>query len=117
MAAGGVGYRGLLRSPSMWGLAISQGTAVYSVYLYLSWLPNYLQTARGLSIVKSGLFTSVPFLIGAAIIILTNWIGGRMLTQQTMHQGARRMVVVACLLLCALGMAIPFVDSSLSSSS
>jgi len=111
MAAGGVGYRGLLRSPSMWGLAISQGTAVYSVYLYLSWLPDYLQTARGLSIVKSGLFTSVPFLIGAAIIILTNWIGDRMLTHQTMHQGARRMVVVACLLLCALGMAIPFVDS------
>src|SRR6202020_67146 len=54
---GGIGYRGLLRSPSMWGLAISQGTAVYSVYLYLSWLPDYLQTARGLSIVKSGLFT------------------------------------------------------------
>ena len=42
----GLGYRGLLRSPSMWGLAISQGCAVYSLYLYLSWLPNYLQTAR-----------------------------------------------------------------------
>ena len=40
----GIGYRGLLRSPSMWGLAISQGCAVYSVYLYLSWLPNYLHT-------------------------------------------------------------------------
>ena len=44
---GGVGYRGLIRSPSMWGLAISQGCAVYSLYLYLSWLPDYLQTARG----------------------------------------------------------------------
>lgn len=108
---GGVGYRGLLRSPSMWGLAISQGTAVYSVYLYLSWLPDYLQTARGLSIMKSGLFTSVPFLIGAAVIILTNWIGDRMLTPRTMRDGARRIVVVACLLFCSLGMAIPFVDS------
>jgi len=68
----GVGYRGLLRSPSMWGLAISQGCAVYSVYLYLSWLPDYLQTARGLSIMKSGVFTSVPFFVGAAVIILTN---------------------------------------------
>jgi MFS family permease len=107
----GVGYRGLLRSPSMWGLAISQGTAVYSVYLYLSWLPDYLQTARGLSIMKSGLFTSVPFLVGAVIIILTNWIGDRILTPQTMRAGARRIVVVACLLFCALGLAIPFVDS------
>jgi MFS family permease len=111
MAEGGVGYRGLLRSPSMWGLAISQGCAVYSVYLYLSWLPNYLQTARGLSIVNSGLFTSVPFLVGGAVIILTNWIGDRMLTPHTLHSGARRVVVVACLLLCAVGVAIPFVDS------
>jgi MFS family permease len=108
---GGVGYRGLLRSPSMWGLAISQGCAVYSVYLYLSWLPNYLQTARGLSIVNSGLFTSVPFLVGGAVIILTNWIGDKILTPQTMHTGARRIVVVVCLLLCSIGLAIPFVDS------
>jgi MFS family permease len=108
---GGVGYRGLLRSPSMWGLAISQGCAVYSVYLYLSWLPNYLQTARGLSIVNSGLFTSVPFLVGGVVIILTNWIGDMILTPETMHGGARRIVVVTCLLLCAVGVAIPFVGS------
>src|ERR1700735_2784323 len=108
---GGVGYRGLMRSPTMWGLAISQGCAVYTVYLYLSWLPNYLQTARGLSIVQSGLFTSVPFFVGAAVIILTNWIGDRMLTPGTMRNGARRIVVVPCLALCALGMAIPFVES------
>lgn len=107
----GVGYRGLLRSPSMWGLAISQGCAVYSVYLYLSWLPNYLQTARGMSIVNSGLFTSVPFLVGGAVIILTNWISDKILTPQTRGTGARRLVVVTCLLLCALGVAIPFVNS------
>lgn len=108
---GGIGYRGLLRSPSMWGLAISQGCGVYTVYLYLSWLPNYLQTARHLSIVQSGVFTSVPFFVGAAVIVLTNWIGDKILTPQTMRNGGRRIVVVACLLFCALGIAIPFVDS------
>jgi MFS family permease len=107
----GIGYRGLLRSPSMWGLAISQGCAVYTVYLYLSWLPNYLQTARHLSLVQSGVFTSVPFFAGAAVIVLTNWIGDRILTPYTMRNGGRRVVVVACLLLCALGSAIPFVDA------
>jgi ACS family glucarate transporter-like MFS transporter len=108
---GGIGYRGLLRSPSMWGLAISQGCAVYSVYLYLSWLPNYLQTERHLSIVSSGFFTAVPFFAGAAVIVITNWIGDRILTSETIHTGGRRIVVVTCLALCALGMAIPFVDS------
>jgi ACS family glucarate transporter-like MFS transporter len=107
----GIGYPGLMRSPSMWGLAISQGCAVYSVYLYLSWLPNYLQTQRGLSIVNSGLATAVPFLIGGAIIIVTNWIGDKTLTPATMGTGARRNVAVACLLLCALGSAIPYTGS------
>jgi ACS family glucarate transporter-like MFS transporter len=84
---------------------------VYSVYLYLSWLPDYLQTARHLSIMKSGVFTAVPFFVGAAVIVLTNWIGDRILTPETMRTGSRRIVVVTCLTLCALGMAIPFVDS------
>ena len=107
----GVGYRGLLRSPSMWGLAISQGCAVYSLYLYLSWLPTYLQTARHVSIVSSGLFNAVPYLAGAVVIIVTNWIGDAMLTPSTMQSGRRRLVVVACLVLAAGGMAIPFVQS------
>jgi MFS family permease len=47
---GGVGYLGLIRCPAMWGLFVSQGCLVYSVYLYMTWLPNYLQTARGLSL-------------------------------------------------------------------
>ena len=49
----GVGYSALLRCPAMWGLFVSQGCLVYSLYLYLSWLPNYLQTSRGLSVVDS----------------------------------------------------------------
>jgi ACS family glucarate transporter-like MFS transporter len=48
---GGAGYLGLIRCPTMWGLFISQGCLVYTVYLYMSWLPNYLQTARHLSLV------------------------------------------------------------------
>lgn len=110
-AQGGLGYRGLIRSPSMWGLAISQGCAVYSLYLYLSWLPNYLQTARGVSIVTSGLFTAIPFLVGALLIVLTNWIGDAILTADTVRSGRRRIVVAACLVLAAAGMAIPYVQS------
>ena len=107
----GVGYLGLLRSPSMWGLALSQGCGVYTIYLYLSWLPDYLQTQRHLSIMKSGVFTMVPFLVGAAVIVIMNLIGDKMLTPGTMRAGKRRLVVVACLVLSALGMLIPYTDS------
>jgi ACS family glucarate transporter-like MFS transporter len=110
-AHGGVGYLGLMRSPSMWGLAISQGCAVYSLYLYLSWLPDYLETARHLSIVKSAVFTSVPFFAGAVLIVLANWIGDAMLNPNTMRSGRRRLVVVVSLVLTAGGALIPFVHS------
>jgi len=110
-AHGGVGYRGLLRAPSMWGIAISQGCAVYSLYLYLSWLPNYLETARHLSLLKSGFFTAVPYLAGSVLIVLVNWVGDASLNRETRRSGQRRLLVVACLLLTAGGMLIPFVDS------
>ncbi|HVB67580.1 MAG TPA: MFS transporter [Acetobacteraceae bacterium] len=110
-AHGGVGYRGLMAVPSMWGLAISQGCAVYSLYLYLSWLPDYLVTARHLSILKSGVFTAVPFLAGSVLVVLTNWVGDAMLTPATMRTGRRRLVAATCLLLTAAGMLIPFVGS------
>ena len=53
----------------------------------------------------------MPFFVGAAVIVLTNWIGDRILTPDTMRNGGRRIVVVACLLLSSLGLAIPFTDS------
>ena len=53
----------------------------------------------------------VPFLAGAVIILLVNWIGDKMLTPESRHAGARRMVVVTCLVLSAVGMAIPYVES------
>jgi MFS family permease len=105
------GYRGLMRSPSMWGLAISQGCAVYSLYLYLSWLPNYLQTVRHVSMVHSGVFTAIPFLVGAVVIVVVNWIGDRVLSPDAVRAGKRRGVVVVCMILTAGGMAIPYVDS------
>ena len=43
-----LGLRGLLASPTLWGLMLTQGCAVYTQYLFLTWLPNYLQTQKGI---------------------------------------------------------------------
>jgi MFS family permease len=107
----GVGYLALLRCPAMWGLAVSQGCLVYSLYLYLSWLPNYLQTARHLSVVESGLYTSIPFFIATAVNVIANWVGDRMLSAAAVRNGLRRYLVALCLFLAAAGMLIPYVDS------
>lgn len=107
----GVGYLALMKSPAMWGLFVSQGCLVYSLYLYLSWLPNYLQTARGLSVVESGLYTSIPFFIATVVNIIINWAGDRLLTVHAVRSGARRYLVALCLVLTAAGLLIPYVES------
>jgi ACS family glucarate transporter-like MFS transporter len=108
---GGVGYLGLMRAPAMWGLFISQGCMVYTVYLYLSWLPNYLQTQRHMSVMGSGIYTALPFLIASAVNIIANWIGDRAMSVEAVHAGKRRYLVAICLLLTASGMLIPYVQS------
>jgi MFS family permease len=107
----GVGYLTLIKSPSMWGVFISQGCLVYSLYLYLSWLPNYLQTARGLSVVDSGLYTSVPFLIATVVNVVVNWIADKLLSAHAVRGGMRRYLVAFCLLGTAAGLIIPYVES------
>jgi MFS family permease len=107
----GVGYMGLIRCPTMWGLFISQGCLVYTVYLYMSWLPNYLQTARHLSLVGSGVYTSIPFFAASLVSIVANWGGDRMMSIDSVRGGKRRYLVALCLLLTAAGLAIPFVQS------
>ncbi|HEY3910051.1 MAG TPA: MFS transporter [Stellaceae bacterium] len=106
---GGIGYLGLIRCPAMWGLFISQGCLVYTFYLYMSWLPNYLQTTRGISIVGSGLYTAIPFVFAAVVCIIANWFGDRLLSAAAVRAGKRRYLVALCLLLTAVGLAIPFV--------
>jgi MFS family permease len=106
---GGIGYLGLVRCPAMWGLFISQGCLVYTFYLYMSWLPNYLQTTRGISIVGSGLYTAIPFIFAAVVCIIANWFGDRLLSAAAVRAGKRRYLVALCLLLTAVGLAIPFV--------
>ncbi len=106
-----VGYLGLIRCPAMWGLFISQGCLVYTGYLYISWLPNYLQTARHLSILNSGIYTAIPFLISTVVGIVANWVGDRLLTADAVRSGNRRYLVALSLLSMATGLAIPFAQS------
>jgi MFS family permease len=108
---GGVGYLGLARTPAMWGLFISQGCMVYTVYLYLSWLPNYLQTQRHMSVMGSGIYTALPFLIASAVNIIANWIGDKALSVDAVHAGKRRYLVAICLIMTASGLLIPYVES------
>lgn len=58
-------WRILIRRRTVWGMMLGWSGINYTVWLFLSWLPGYLQEERHLSIAKSGWVAALPFIAGA----------------------------------------------------
>ena len=57
-------WRGLFSSRTTWGMIFGFMGVIYMVWLYLTWLPAYLEHERHLSIAKTGWIVSIPYLFG-----------------------------------------------------
>lgn len=58
-------WKALIRQRTVWGMALGWGGINYTVWLYMAWLPGYLEQQRHLSLARSGWAAAVPFLGGA----------------------------------------------------
>ncbi len=106
------GFWGLLRSGSMWGVALTQGCMTYNQYLFLSWLPNYLQTSHGLSVLYTGYYgTTIAYTIAAVFSIIVSRIADRRLSEERVRDGHRRQSVCITMIIAAVVLFIPFVHS------
>ena len=106
-----VGVLELLRHRSMWGIALVQSAAVYTQYMFLTWLPGYLEQARGLSVLKSGAFTAIPYVVAMVLGIALGVVVDRTLNTQARAAGRRRIVVAGFLLVSSVVLLTPFVSS------
>ena len=52
-------WREVLTHPCVWLLSLAVSCSAFNTYLYFSWYPKYLQTARGVEQTTSGLFSSI----------------------------------------------------------
>jgi sugar phosphate permease len=80
----------LLRQRTVWGMMLGWGGLNYTVWLYLAWLPDYLQNQRHLSLAHTGLLAAIPYL-GAATGMLssgfvTDWLAARGIPLTTIHR-------------------------------
>jgi MFS family permease len=106
-----IGYGGLLASPTMWGLFLTQGCLTYTAYFFLTWLPGYMQMARGMTIMRSGIYTALPYGLAILLCIGLSHICDRVLTPAAQHSGKRRYAVALGSLATAAVLATPFVES------
>jgi len=102
----------LLKSPSMWGTMIAQAAGIYTLYLLLFWLPSYLQDTKHLTIMKTGLYTAVPWAIAVPVSIVLGIVSDRLLQNHTLLAGGRRGMVILCVLLSATLAFVPFTSDT-----
>ncbi len=102
----------LLKSPSQWGAMIAQATGIYTLYLLLFWMPSYLQDTKHLTIMKTGLYTAIPWAVAVPVSVVIGILSDRLLRNDTLLAGGRRAIVIACILLSAMIVFVPFTDDT-----
>ncbi len=106
-----IGYRGILSSPTMWGIALTQGCLTYTAYFFLTWLPGYMQIAHHMSIMGSGLYTALPYGFAIVFCIGLSHFSDRALSTESLRSGHRRYAVALGSLAMATTLITPFVTS------
>ena len=91
-------WLGLFRFRTTWGLVLGFFGVVYITWLYLAWLPGYLELQRHMSIPKTGLVAAVPFAFGVAGSIGGGWIADRLMRGGFSPVNSRKIPVVVGLL-------------------
>ena len=105
------GLRGLLRSRTMWSLMFVQALNGYTLFLFLTWLPTYLKVTKGLSIKSTGLFTAIPYLGAAVLIIAYGHLSDRFLRTGDTQRGDRRISVALTLFSAAVILLLPWISN------
>ncbi|MGI4955739.1 MAG: MFS transporter [Janthinobacterium lividum] len=106
-----LGLGALLRAPAMIGLMITQGCGVYTQYLFLTWLPTYLQAERGISMAKSGWLTSLPYFGAVVVTILLGRFSDARLSPEAVRSGGRRRMVAGMMLVASVILLAPLVTN------
>ena len=93
------------------GMMVTQGCAVYTNYLFLSFLPLYLVDTRGLEDLGAGWVTGVTYGIAAVGSLGVAVLSDRALRGKDVRTGVRRRSVVTTLLMAAPLLALPWVSN------
>jgi len=72
-------------------------------WLYITWLPKYLNDARGFSLAKIGMFAWIPYLAADVGSLSGGWLSGHLIARGWSVDRARKAVIVGAALLMPAG--------------
>lgn len=100
-----VPWRQLLASPQLWLISAMYFCYAYSINIFLTWFPKYLNEVRSFDIVQMGFFASLPLMAGVVGDVAGGWISDRLIERTGRVTLARRVVAIVGFALAAV--AIP----------
>jgi MFS transporter, ACS family, hexuronate transporter len=103
-------WRDLLRHRQVWAIVLARFFTDPVWWLYITWLPLYLYTARGFSLKEIGLFAWVPYVAADAGSLLGGWASGYLISRGWSVDRARKVVIAAAALLMPAGIFAAFAE-------
>ena len=85
----GIPWRALFRSRALWLIMIMYAFYGWGSYFYLSWLHTYLVKGRGLTEAEMGIFSTLPFILGAGANLLGGWLSDLLVKRFGLRNGRR----------------------------
>lgn len=98
----------LLSQRKIWAMTLGFAAYGYSFYLYLSWLPGYLETSLHMSVLKSGFYSIAPWTVATLTdIFIGGWLVDRLIARGYDQTKVRKTFITIGLLMgvAALGAA------------
>jgi MFS family permease len=93
---------GLFTKRTTWGMLLGFMGVIYMVFLYVTWLPAYLQQERGLSIAQSGWVLMIPFIGGTLGMLCSGVIADKLLARGLSPMASRKWPICVGLVFAAV---------------
>ncbi len=99
--AGPVPWRQILSHGNLWVLSVMYFFYNYNLNVYQDWFPTYLTQAKGMTLARMGIYSSLPLLAGVVGDLAGGWFSDIVLRRTGNVNLARRWVAIAGFLLSA----------------
>jgi sugar phosphate permease len=90
----------LLKHGNMWAVMCAYAAYIYSLWFFLSWLPSYLIEYRKFTLIKTGIFASLPLAAGVVGDAFGGWLTDKLLVKTNNLKFSRRSVAIVAMLGC-----------------
>ena len=100
----------LLRERRLVGICIGQFAGNSTLVFFLTWFPTYLATERQMGWIKIGFFAMLPFIAASAGVLFGGWLSDRLLSRGHGANIARKLPIIAGLLLASVIVTANWVD-------